>query len=69
MKTAAPSSLWAVVVRSARTEWIYWPSISRTRRGAWIQYLGNYTPEAKAAAEKERRSGRLRLARVRVEEL
>ena len=64
MKPASPIALWAVVRVGRRSEWILYPTISRTRRGAWTEYLSWFT-DTKPAVE-DLRSGELRLAKVTV---
>lgn len=62
--------MWAVIVQGTRSEWIHWPSIDRTRRDCWQKYKQySYLPEYQYKAEKERRQKKVRLAKVRVEEV
>jgi hypothetical protein len=37
-RTGRSLQMWAVVVKSLRTEWIHWCTIDLTRRAAWAKY-------------------------------
>ena len=67
-RVVAPLSMWAVIVRSQRTEWIHWQTIARTRREAWDKYKEGWLPEHQQQCESELRSGMVRLSRVIVVE-
>lgn len=56
--------MWAVIVRSKRSEWIHWPTIARTRREAWEKYEAHCPPAYQA--EQDLKKKKVRLARVTV---
>jgi hypothetical protein len=58
--------MWAVIVKSRRTEWIYWPSIDRTRAGAIKLYGKDYSNPN--IYNEHRRKNQVRTARVIVTE-
>lgn len=58
--------MWAMVVRSKRSEWINPSTIGRTRRQAWEKYLELWPPENHAELERRRKMGVLRLSRVTI---
>lgn len=60
--------MWAVIVRSKRSEWIHWRTISRTRQGAMDHYKKEWNPEYQNRANDELKSNKIRLAKVVVSE-
>lgn len=67
MKTALPITLWAVIVKSKRSEWIHYETIARTKRKAWRKYQEQWNPDYLHLATAELAVGRVRLSRVKVE--
>jgi len=68
MKSPLPITMWAVIVKSARSQWIHWTTLDRTRKGAWEKYKAEWLPEYRHRCEEEKRTGKVRLARVDVAE-
>ena len=66
MKAPTPIKLWAVVVRSQRSEWIHPHTLRRLRKDAKAVYLDQYVDSYRPKAEAQFRSGKVRLARVTV---
>lgn len=64
----APIILWAVVVRSKRSEWIHPDTLRRLRKDAWAAILGRHVPEHRHALELRRKEGKYRVTRVVVTE-
>lgn len=62
----APVILWAVIVRSKRSEWIHHGTLRQTRKDAWQAFCESWGN--RPALEWERKAGRYRLARVVVTE-
>jgi hypothetical protein len=65
-RMAGPTWLWAIVVVSQRSNWIYYPSIARTRKEAVEKYQGDWPKENYASRQLKR--GDIRMARVVVTE-
>jgi hypothetical protein len=66
-------SMWAVIVKSKRTEWIHWPTIRATRRDTRLAYedeyiFGDSGDECRERFEARLKSGQVRLARVTISE-
>lgn len=51
MKRSSPLTMWAVIVRNPRTEWIHSLTLRRTRREArraWLDQWGGHVPREQA---------------------
>ncbi len=64
MRSASPLQMWAVIIRTKRTEWIHWHTIRMTRKGAWEAYLQSWIPEHHDQCRRDRKSGKIRLAKI-----
>lgn len=62
-RTASPILMWAVIVRSQKSEWIHYETVHRLRREAYGKYEERHTPEI---ALRDFNSGRIRMARVAI---
>lgn len=61
--------LWAVIVRSQRSEWIHYPSLRHRRKDVWEAFCDGWLSESRPALEMALKIGKYRLARVVVREV
>lgn len=69
MKPSAPITLWAIEIRSARSWWINYATIKRTRKQAIAAYKANFSYPAlgEEVWSKSYAAGDIRPVRVTVE--
>lgn len=64
MRKPHPIRMWAVIIKSHRSEWIHWETVAPTRKGARDRYDTIWSNPGRVQIMLK--EGRIRLARVTV---